>query len=114
MKRIEDVDNLIRKIQSDYDHITTYLPTSDKRKTKLLSKKYCFLMKIKLYLESNPREDFLKKNKEDIERKLDKITENFELEFKFNENLKLKDYQKKMGVNELKTKLKTINFILKD
>jgi hypothetical protein len=114
MKTVQDINKLIEGIQLEYEKILKYSPISHRRKIKLLDEKYSFLKKIKLYLESSPSQEFLTQNKEDIERKIDIILENFEFELKHNEALKVEEYKKRSGVHDLKKKLKTINFILKD
>ena len=75
-----------------------------------------FLRQIKYYLESEPREDFIKSKKSKIEERIKKIPNGYK-DWQIGRNMTkytdpYKSYLNEMGLPELNSKLKTLNYLL--
>lgn len=113
MKQITDVNKEMGLIIDEYKK--TLKIGENVGKIKRLDKRFSFLKHMVIYLESNPREEFLKEQKEKILTKISSIENGYEEWKVYNEKKHknpLKQYRKECGVSDLKNKLKTLNYLL--
>lgn len=86
-----------------------------KSRQKKLKIEYDFLNVCKLYLETEPTEEFIKKEKKRLENRLQLISEGYkhdERQTLKDQKKDRKDYDKLMGVSKIKSQLKAIYFLL--
>ena len=107
MKTTEQINQEISDIIASIDG----LKESEKKR---LKKRIALLKQYKLYLESNPREDFLKESKNLIEKRINFIKDNFQSWIPPNGCLKpLNMYKKETGLPLLISQLDALKYLLK-
>lgn len=87
-----------------------------KQKFNKLKKRGAGIKLLMMYLETNPSEDFLRKEHARISNRISLLMDDCvqgEREMNIKYKARLKKYCKEMGVDKLKTQLSAINYILK-
>lgn len=110
MRTIIDVES---EINSEIKSITK---DSQKSEVSAVKKKVAFLRMCKMYLETNPREEFVIAQRDDVKKKIDLIPDRYKQWTEGKSLSKYKDpfksYCTEMGMSDLKSKLKTLNYLL--
>jgi len=104
----KEIDELIKSITKD----------SLRNEVESIKRKIVFLRQCKLYLESEPREDFVKSEIAKIEERIKLIPTHYEA-WKVGRNLTkysdpYKTYSNEMNLPGLKASLKYLNYLLHD
>jgi len=117
MKTITAVQKEMDSIKVDMMSNTKNISKSDRTK---LKKKYEFLAICKMYLEHNPTEEYLMKEKERLSSRINAINKGYipderliESGLKKEERKEHADYNKIMGLTKTKNQLQSIQFLLK-
>lgn len=104
----EEIDSAIKSIKRD----------STEAEIKAVKKDLVFLRMIKMYLDTNPREEFVKAQKDELQRRIDLLPTHYEGWQTGKVLTKYKDpyrsYCAEMGLAGMKQKIKTLDFILND
>ena len=110
MKTVKEIDqeinDLIKEVKRD----------STKNEVEAIKRKVAFLRQCKLYMESEPREDFIKSEKQKIEKRIELIPSHYK-DWQVGRNLTkyadpYKSYLNEMGLTNLNASLKTLNYLL--
>ena len=112
MKTLSEVKNEIEQIEfADFSKLT-------EREKNRLSKRIVYLKECRNYLESGPKEDFLKSEKDRLKSQLDGKNNQYNYWLK---NIAPKDvdpknlrsmFNKECGLTKIKKQIKTLEFIL--
>jgi len=115
MKTITIIQKEMGSIQVDLSS-SKGLSKSDVTK---LKKKYSFLKMCKMYLESNPTEEYLLKEKEKLNARINAINSGYipdqrliDAGLKKEERKERADYNKIMGITKTRNQLQAIKFLL--
>jgi len=114
MKTKESIQNEISALQSKGANKSLFTPSE----YKALGRRVEFLRTVLNYLQSEPRMEFIEKQKADLENKLKLIDDGFKkfIDFRPKDNKDTKqvisEYESQMGVKHIKSQLKTLNYIL--
>jgi len=108
----------IEKVESEKRDLINQLPDAkNDRATNKILNRIDFLKTIILYLETNPKEEFLQSEKLKLEKQIDNIDANFNAWILSDSSRKhlekpLKTFHKEMKIEDVKKRLKTINYLL--
>jgi len=110
MKTVKEItkkiDELIRSINKD----------SLDTEVKAVKKRVVFLREVYNYLDTNPREEFVRLQKEEVQRRIELLPTHFEGWKTGRVLTKYKDpyasYCSEMGLQTMNEQIKTLNFIL--
>lgn len=102
----------VKSIQTEIDSLLEELKHAEKDKP--LFKRLQFLKVCKMYLETNPSEDFIKKEKSRLSKRIQLLRDGYSgYKAKDPDPKKWKsEYNKATGLNQLNVQLRTINFLL--
>jgi hypothetical protein len=111
MKKITEINDEIKQVLAEMEY-------SEKAVLARLKNKLSYLKICKAYLESNPSEDFLKKEVGRIENRVNKIMElciplDESRALKSDINKHKKAYESEMGIVTIKKQLSTLYYLLK-
>jgi len=116
MKTITEIQKEMDSIKVDMMSNTKNISKSDKTK---LKKRHQFLTICKMYLESNPTEEYLVKEKERLNSRVTAINKGYvpdkrliEAGLKKEERKEHADYNKIMGLTKTRNQLQSIKFLL--
>jgi hypothetical protein len=108
MRTIEEINREIKEIR---DNVKSAQKTTSAQKSRVE-----FLKQMKSYLETNPKEEFVRSESERIKNLIDSKSSQYEiwLQTTINKGGKLRDtFETEMGIPSLRQQLKTLNWILK-
>lgn len=105
------------EITKEIDKITRSInKNSPKSEVDSAKRKIVFLREIKLYLDTNPSEECVKQQKEEVQRRIELLPTHFEGWKTGRVLTKYKDpyasYCSEMGLQTMNAQIKTLNFIL--
>ena len=110
MKTIESVTQEINEA------LKSITKDSGKAEVEAVKRDVAFLRQCKLYLDSSPRQEFIQKQRDEIQRRINLIPSHYK-EWQYGRVLtKYKDpyktYQAEMNYSGLKVQLKTLDYLL--
>lgn len=116
MKTVKDIDILI---QSENDKINKELPflKNDETKVKTAKNRYAkritFLRQVKGYLESYPKEENIIRDRDKLERIVERRKDNYPVWADANKAIEKPEREfKKLYIKPIMDRIKTLNFIL--
>lgn len=109
------------QIKAEMDSLQVELSTRDLKKQQIakIKKRYAFLKVCMAYINSEPTHEFLHKEKERLNNKINLINAGYipdqrliDSGFKKQEKKEHQDYNKIMSLDKFKEQLKSINFLI--
>ncbi|MBW1612428.1 MAG: hypothetical protein JRJ57_00305 [Deltaproteobacteria bacterium] len=115
MKTVRQVEKEIKQKAEELSEELNGGRGYNKRRVSLLKNKIATLKQIKTYLQCNPREEYLKGEKDRIEKRIESIEEKYLTWAQWNatRHKEPRDaFEKEMGIPRMKTQLEQLKVIL--